>query len=172
MKTQARRVVPILILAAIAAVIAMWLNGTGSAWAESPMSPVSPISPIPPPRPTPVPPTENDEERDCLHRCIVLEGRTAVYCYARCVPFQPPRPGPGEWLFMQECLDEGFSEEQCRAWLDKPLVGTIDEPPAPTTTPVSVQPGCPGWWEELEPWMGIYELRTNGTEYCIGPKLN
>jgi len=121
----------------------------------------------------PSPPYESGNYA-CWQSCIGKNpDRVEGFCLCKC-GIEDNGTCSTEDLFMLECRSEGFSEEQCRAWHDKPPVDVVDEPPAPTATPVPVpvQQGCPDDWEELQPWMGMYVLRSNGTEYCIGPRLD
>jgi len=98
-------------------------------------------------------------------------------------PLLPPRPAApydsGNYACWQRCIGEYPNRVEgfclCKCGIENNGTCSIEDvfvAVDASPTPAPDQSGCPGWWEELDPWMGTYVLRTNGTDYCIGPRLD
>jgi hypothetical protein len=142
---------PLVVLAVIAVVMAMLVGASVSLAAQSPLPSRSPIR-------TPESHWTNPDE--CISWCedmmpLAPEGWCTCWCGLEqndACQFSPlPTVIPPE-----SSVTESKS--------------VPTSTPEPTPTPASTF--CPPWWQELPPWMGLYELRYHDGQYCIGARLH
>lgn len=245
MKTR-KRVAPVIVLAVLAALVAVWLGSTGPVWAESPISPLpSPtVTPTPSPTPRPLPAgpysfayspyaderppqlvdgqfgvmqnefgllishvdaTGADATELLAHALpddlIIIDVDQNVKCSSTYRVTHVPESvflGPGlqgaSHIKVLPIITAGPPCEYddwavCQITLHPPADTSVSPTPAPTADAlpteqpqlpvtgasapsVPAKQECPESWQEIEPWMGKYVLRTNGTKYCIGSRVD
>ena len=105
---------------------------------------------------------------------VLLWGATNITTAQSPLPARSPIKPPGLDDCPVACIESiiGVDHPACNAWCVETYSLDVAAEYISPRRPVVAIPECPhsGWWQ-VAPWMGQYELWTDGAGYCIGRRL-